>query len=165
MSTKSISRIPGKRQRIEFTKTPFVVKNSIKCIWVINVTISFEKVFKSLRESKKMTQSELAQILGISKSMVSAYETGARQPSHDVLFHISKIYKVSIDCLWRRWRSKETDGNGQRALPFGIPWICLWQIRQHIYIWFRQGKRLLSLPFRLPCYFVSVALVTPRPRF
>lgn len=64
------------------------------------VTIGFEGIFKSLRESRKMTQSDLAKMLGISKSMVSAYETGVRQPSHEVLLQMSRIFKVSIDYLY-----------------------------------------------------------------
>ncbi len=46
-----------------------------------------------------MTQAQLAQKLDLTKSVISAYETGLRLPSYDVLIHISKIFNVSTDYL------------------------------------------------------------------
>ena len=40
-----------------------------------------------------------AQKIGVTKSVISAYETGLRLPSYDVLIHIAKIFKVSTDYL------------------------------------------------------------------
>lgn len=54
---------------------------------------------KSLRISKKFTQSDLAELLQVTKSTISSYESGVRQPSYDVLIKISKIFHVSIDYL------------------------------------------------------------------
>ena len=36
---------------------------------------------------------------GLTKSVISAYETGLRLPSYDVLIHIAQIFKVSTDYL------------------------------------------------------------------
>ncbi len=54
---------------------------------------------KSLRLQHNMTQAQLAQKLGLTKSVISAYETGLRMPSYDILIHITKIFKVSSDYL------------------------------------------------------------------
>ena len=49
---------------------------------------------KFLRIGKKMTQTELAEKLNISKSIISAYEKGSRIPSVDTLIHIAHIFDV-----------------------------------------------------------------------
>lgn len=50
---------------------------------------------KALREKAGMTQTELAEKLGVSKSVVSAYEKGIRNPSYKVLSQIAKIFNVT----------------------------------------------------------------------
>lgn len=57
------------------------------------------KRLKSLRLQNHLTQEQLAQKLGLTKSVISAYETGSRQPSYDVLVRLSRIFKVTTDYL------------------------------------------------------------------
>lgn len=52
-----------------------------------------EKI-KELRERANMTQTELAENIGVSKSMVSAYEKGIRNPSFKVLNQLCDIFQV-----------------------------------------------------------------------
>lgn len=54
---------------------------------------------KMLRKEKKITQQQLADRLGITKAMVSAYENGIRLPSYDILIKIAAIFNVSTDFL------------------------------------------------------------------
>lgn len=61
--------------------------------------VDFGNKLKTLRIKENMTQAQLAQKLGLTKSVISAYETGLRLPSYDVLIHIAKIYNVSTDYL------------------------------------------------------------------
>lgn len=61
--------------------------------------VDFGNTLKTLRLRENMTQAQLARKLGLTKSVISAYETGLRLPSYDVLIHISKIFKVSTDYL------------------------------------------------------------------
>ena len=61
--------------------------------------VDFGNTLKTLRLRENMTQAQLAQKLGLTKSVISEYETGLRLPSYDVLIHISKIFKVSTDYL------------------------------------------------------------------
>ena len=61
--------------------------------------VDFGNTLKALRLREDMTQAQLAQKLGLTKSVISAYETGLRLRSYDVLIHVSKIFKVSTDYL------------------------------------------------------------------
>lgn len=46
--------------------------------------VDFGNVLKTLRLRENMTQAQLAQKLGLTKSVISAYETGLRLPSYDM---------------------------------------------------------------------------------
>ncbi len=61
--------------------------------------VDFGNRLKTQRLSKNMTQSQLAHKLGLTKSVISAYETGLRMPSYDILIHIARIFNVSTDFL------------------------------------------------------------------
>lgn len=74
--------------------------------------VDFGNTLKTLRLKKDMTQAQLAQKLQLTKSVISAYETGLRLPSYDVLIHISKIFNVSTDYLLGLERKQEIDLSG-----------------------------------------------------
>lgn len=61
--------------------------------------VEFGNTLKMLRINNNLTQSQLAQQLGLTKSVISAYETGIRMPSYDVLIQIAKKFKVTTDYL------------------------------------------------------------------
>ena len=52
-----------------------------------------------LREARKLTQLQVANRFGVSKTMISAYETASKAPSIEVLIRLSRLYGVSIDYL------------------------------------------------------------------
>ncbi len=54
---------------------------------------------KRLRLEKEMTQQRLADCVGVTKSMVSAYESGIRSPSFEVLIQLAQVFHVSTDYL------------------------------------------------------------------
>lgn len=54
---------------------------------------------KSLRESAGLTQSELARILGLSRSGVNAWEMGLSIPSTQYVVELAKSFHVSTDYL------------------------------------------------------------------
>ena len=54
---------------------------------------------KTLRTGKHMTQRQLAQLIGVTKSMESAYETAIRYPSYDILIRLASVFGVSTDYL------------------------------------------------------------------
>ncbi len=74
--------------------------------------VNFGAILKSLRIRDDMTQAQLAQKLGLTKSVISAYETGIRQPSYDVLIHIAGIFDVSTDYLLEVERKRDIDFSG-----------------------------------------------------
>lgn len=54
---------------------------------------------KSLREARNYTQTELAKILGITRSSVNAWELGISVPSTQYIVELAGIFKVSTDYL------------------------------------------------------------------
>ena len=57
---------------------------------------------KEIRLQKGLSQSDAASAMGISSVVYSRYETGARQPSIDMLIHMADVFDVSIDYLLGR---------------------------------------------------------------
>lgn len=60
------------------------------------------KRLKYLRESKNITQKELANKLGISPSAIGMYESGKRNPDTSMLNILSNFFDVSVDYLMGR---------------------------------------------------------------
>ena len=54
---------------------------------------------KELRVQNKLTQKQVSELLGISPSIISGYETGERTPSVEILLSLSYLYKCSTDYL------------------------------------------------------------------
>lgn len=63
---------------------------------------NFQNVFKQLRISSGLTQQEIADKLGISRSTIGMYETGAREPDYETLEMIADFFNVDIDYLLGR---------------------------------------------------------------
>lgn len=74
--------------------------------------VDFGNTLKILRLQNKFTQAELAKKLGLTKSVISAYENGLRLPSYDVLIHIARIFNVSTDYLLGLEHKREVDLSG-----------------------------------------------------
>ncbi|MCY8504517.1 helix-turn-helix domain-containing protein [Bacillus atrophaeus] len=62
---------------------------------------------KELRDSKKLTQDKLAEILGISRGTYAHYEINKRKPDYETLIKLADFYGVSTDYLLRG-ENKET---------------------------------------------------------
>lgn len=61
--------------------------------------MNFGEKLKTLRTGQKLTQQQLADRLGVAKSVVSYYESGSRYPSYDVLVKIAHTFHVTTDFL------------------------------------------------------------------
>ena len=57
------------------------------------------KRIKELRTKSKMTQPELAEKVGVTKSTIAAYENDTRSPSYEVLVKMADVFKVSTDSI------------------------------------------------------------------
>lgn len=58
-------------------------------------------ILAELREDRGLTQKDLSELLHISISSISAYESGKRFPSIDVLIAYAKQFEVSTDYILR----------------------------------------------------------------
>lgn len=74
--------------------------------------VDFGNTLKTLRLKESLTQAQLAQKLGLTKSVISAYETGLRMPSYEILIHIAQIFHVSTDYLLGLEQKHEIDLSG-----------------------------------------------------
>lgn len=54
---------------------------------------------QKIRKEKGLNQSSLAKRIGVSRSAVSMWETGASQPDHGILLKLSEVLGVSLDEL------------------------------------------------------------------
>ena len=62
----------------------------------------FKDVLKSLRKSRKITQSELGNMLGYGYTAISNYESGRNEPSINDLIRLADYFNVSLDYLTDR---------------------------------------------------------------
>jgi len=61
--------------------------------------MNFNLRLKQLRQRHKLTQSELADILGLKPTAISNYESKRNEPSFDKLIALSNYFDVSCDYL------------------------------------------------------------------
>ena len=57
-----------------------------------------EKI-KKYREEKKMTQMEVAEVLGVKPATISKYEAGALEPNIESLKKLAELFVISVDEL------------------------------------------------------------------
>ena len=63
---------------------------------------NFQNIFLKLRTSSNLTQNAIAEKLGISRSTIGMYETGAREPDFETLEKIADYFNVDTDFLLGR---------------------------------------------------------------
>ncbi len=61
-----------------------------------------QKLIRELRDGEHLTQTELAQRVGINRSLISQYESGDREPSLLSLVKLADYAHVSVDYLLGR---------------------------------------------------------------
>lgn len=69
----------------------------------------FGENLKNLRKSRNITQQDFGAQIGLSKAVVSKYETGMGYPSFDVLVRIAQYFGVTTDYLLGVARGKTVD--------------------------------------------------------
>jgi len=62
----------------------------------------FSQRLRDLRKSRKITQEELAKILGVERSTVGKYESTDVIPSPTILVNIASYFNVTVDFLLGR---------------------------------------------------------------
>jgi len=76
---------------------------------------SFPKRLKSLREEKQLYQKDLADALGLSRSTITAYEAGKREPDQATLKRIANLFEVSVDYLIGNTDNRVIPENAEKA--------------------------------------------------
>lgn len=61
--------------------------------------MEFHEKLQQLRKQKNLTQEELAELLFVSRTAISKWESGRGLPNIDSLKAISKVFSISIDEL------------------------------------------------------------------
>lgn len=61
--------------------------------------VDFGNILRDLRLKSGLSQRELADKLGITKSMISYYELQERAPSPEILIKLAKFFHVTADYL------------------------------------------------------------------
>ena len=74
--------------------------------------VDFGGKLKKLRLQEGYTQKQLADKLGVTKSVVSYYELQERYPSPEVLMRLARIFHVSSDYLLGLERKETVDLDG-----------------------------------------------------
>lgn len=125
---------------------------------------TFESALKYLRTRQNLTQLELAEKLGMSKSIISMYENGNRKPDFETLEKIADFFNVSMNFLMGR-DSADTipPFNAQASLielpdsvlipvygkiAAGVPIEAIEDIQEYIDIpadWVKTGKKFIGL--------------------
>lgn len=74
--------------------------NNRLCLLVVeNCMLELNERIRALRKQKGLTQEQLAKRLWVTKSIISAYESGVRYPSLEMLIKLARIFFVSTDYL------------------------------------------------------------------
>ena len=72
---------------------------------------------KQLRTENHLTQAQLAEILGIAKTTLAAYEQGKSEPNIELLIRMSNYFCVTVDYLIGKTDKKETNCSNSAYQP------------------------------------------------
>ena len=67
---------------------------------------NYYKRLRELREDHDLTQTQIAQILGMSQTGYSKYETGENDIPTAILIQLAEYYQTSVDYLLGRTNNK-----------------------------------------------------------
>lgn len=71
----------------------------------------FSNNLKRLRKSKKLTQIQLAEKLGVAKTTLASYEQGRRMPDIEIQNKLADIFDISLDQLHGRASQQENEND------------------------------------------------------
>ncbi|MBE6777069.1 MAG: helix-turn-helix transcriptional regulator [Ruminococcaceae bacterium] len=74
--------------------------------------VEFGDRLRQFRKERKLTQKELATLIGVKNSVISFYEVGDRKPSLEALIKLSKALHISTDILLGIEKSETIDISG-----------------------------------------------------
>lgn len=77
----------------------------------MDIRETFADKLKELRTKKKLSQTELAEKLGVSRGSISFYENGERTADIDFVYKAAQFFNVSADYLLGRTEAETMDPN------------------------------------------------------
>ena len=126
---------------------------------------TFGNYLYELRTKKGLSQSELAEILGVTNKAVSKWETGASYPSSKLIYPLAKALDVSVEELYRVMSESEKEKNPMRkildflfkrkVLSAVVPLLCA-ALVYLVFILFGEGTDKLQVIGIVPvvCSFI-----------
>ena len=72
---------------------------------------NFGQNLKFLRKQKGLTQQSMAEMINTSRSCISNYESGSREPDNETLKNLADYFDVSVDFLFGRSEVRKTIKN------------------------------------------------------
>lgn len=69
------------------------------------------QTIRDLRKEKRVSQTELAKIVGVSQTTVTAWETGKAEPSSSAVSNLADYFNVTTDYLLGRPEKKKEKQN------------------------------------------------------
>ncbi len=78
----------------------------------------FASNLKYLREKNKMSQENLATMLGVELAAISHWENKRREPKMDIVLQIAKIFNVGEEIIFQDLRFKN-DNEQKKTVKFG----------------------------------------------
>jgi transcriptional regulator with XRE-family HTH domain len=106
---------------------------------------SLEYRLKKLRNEKGVTQQELGDYLGVSRSTVAGYETGKRKPEYDTLHKLANYFNVSIDYLLGNTDERSPADKIKKAISDDPELLEFWEElkdREDLQLMFKQTRDL-----------------------
>lgn len=79
--------------------------------YICSIMRKFAKNLQYLRTLKGLSQEQLAEDLGVTRSRISSYEEGRSNPSIDFLILFSEVFKLPIDILVKNDITKTKDAS------------------------------------------------------
>lgn len=77
--------------------------------------VEFGARLRELRKQKKLTQKQLASLIGVKNSIISFYEVGDRIPSPEIIIKLATVLGVSADYLLGIEKNETIDVSGLDA--------------------------------------------------
>lgn len=91
---------------------------------------NFGEKLKELRTNSGLTQKQLAERVGITKSVISFYEQRERTPSPDILIKLAAVFHCSTDYLLGVEKSKTIDISGLDSEDEKVVRLMIEQLRK-----------------------------------
>ena len=87
--------------------------------------MKFSEQLRITREKRKLSQTELAEKLLVSRSVVEAWETGESEPDLETLTSIAKVLEVSVDHLCSNYTETPFSNNVLSPLSKGVRYLII----------------------------------------